>query len=325
MTTSSERVMESPSTGGASSALDQSDATKKQTIKKTLAIAIPTILVVLAGVALIGTTVAILATKTSIFKPSAKIIQSCSNNILGSAQGAASSVNLEAISSINQSLLDESLLKMWSKIKLQLPNIEGLPNTADGIRSWLNNPSNKYLIESITELNFHGLDLKIVPPEIRNFTGVKDLWLSCNNLTFLPPEIGQLKKLEYLRLQGNKLISLPKEIGDCESLSRLYLRCNNLSSLPMEMEKLNLLSIDFGRNQFTAYPEVLKSLKPFKSDAYLVISFDNNPFVPFHKYKGELFYELKKLGDEIGLYVMIDSDCGNVVGFWTLKNPLIYP
>ena len=52
---------------------------------------------------------------------------------------------------------------------------------------------------------------------------IKELDLSCNQLTHLPVEIGQLTQLTELYLSGNNITHIPVEIGQLTQLTRLYL------------------------------------------------------------------------------------------------------
>ena len=75
---------------------------------------------------------------------------------------------------------------------------------------------------SLRALDLSANQLTNVPAEIWQLTSLKRLILSCNQLTSLPAEIGQLTSLTLLDLYNNNLTSLPAEIGQLASLKRFY-------------------------------------------------------------------------------------------------------
>lgn len=263
---------------------DEIDLTKKNSINKTLAIAVPLILVVLAGVAL-STTIVILATKTSVFKSSAKIIQNCSKNILGCSQNATSSASLESLGSVNQELLDESLQLLWNSIKLENPKLlkDISLSNAQEIRRWLNDPINKRIINSITTIDLSsatlGVKLKIIPPEIGLFKKLKFLDIYWSDITFLPKEIGKLSSLESLTIVGaSNLTALPKEIGRLTSLKYLTVSGTQIASLPKEMGRLSSLKgLYLSNNQLISLPKEMGKLTSLE---YLYLNYNKIDGVP---------------------------------------------
>ena len=67
-----------------------------------------------------------------------------------------------------------------------------MPQTASEIRAWLDNPTNRPMLVSITSADFSAQGLKRLSPEIGKFTGLRKLDLSHNHLEDLPSEIGEL-------------------------------------------------------------------------------------------------------------------------------------
>jgi Leucine-rich repeat (LRR) protein len=130
---------------------------------------------------------------------------------------------------------------------------------------WLNSDGKVYMMD-LSQINLSGR----IPPQIGNFSDLKELELSDNNITgSIPPEIGKLSNLQYLRLRedhfsgkippeicnlkrlksfdaknNNLSGSIPSEIGNIDSLTYLGLQNNNLSgSIPPEIGKIRSLKV----------------------------------------------------------------------------------
>ncbi|MCP4582288.1 MAG: GTPase [candidate division Zixibacteria bacterium] len=115
--------------------------------------------------------------------------------------------------------------------------------------------------DKATKLDLSEKDIRELPPEIVQLTGLTSLDLGYNQLTSLPPEIGQLTGLTSLDLGGNQLTSLPPEIGQLTGLTELYLGGNQLKSLPPEIGQLtSLTSLDLGFNKLTSLPPEIGQL-----------------------------------------------------------------
>ena len=104
--------------------------------------------------------------------------------------------------------------------------------------------------------------LKMIKINGRIFnTDIKELDLSCNQLTQLPKEIGQLTQLINLVLSNNKLSHLPTEIGNLTRLTELYLYSNKLTQLPIEIGNLTRLTyLTLSHNQLTQLPSEIGNL-----------------------------------------------------------------
>ncbi len=112
-----------------------------------------------------------------------------------------------------------------------------------------------------TKLNFSGLGLSMLPPEIGQLTELKQLDLSMNQLTVLPPQIGQLAALTDLILYDNRLTTLPPQIGQLTQLRQLYLAHNQLTTLPSEIAQLKMLTeLLLENNQLTMLPPQIGQL-----------------------------------------------------------------
>jgi leucine-rich repeat protein SHOC2 len=71
-------------------------------------------------------------------------------------------------------------------------------------------------------------------------SALKNLSISCTNITELPPEIGRLTSLEELCLSFNKLSILPVELRDLKSLSHLDISKNEIETIvsPFQIQEL---------------------------------------------------------------------------------------
>ncbi|MBT3314224.1 MAG: TIR domain-containing protein [Anaerolineae bacterium] len=115
-------------------------------------------------------------------------------------------------------------------------------------------------------LNLSGLQLKKIPPEIRQLTSLISLSLSSNLLSVLPSEISQLSSLTSLNLSSNKFRVLPTEIGQLVNLQKLWVHDNQLNMLPPEIGKLtNLKWLDVNNNKLRALPPEIRQLTNLSS------------------------------------------------------------
>ncbi len=137
-----------------------------------------------------------------------------------------------------------------------------IAEAAARLRNFLNYPvqNTKTLALQFDRNNYGSLRLSELPPEIGQFTQLKELNLEGNEITILPPEIGKLTELENFTLQGCKLTSLPDEIGQMAKLEVLDLNNNLLANLPAEIGKLiELEELKLNNNQLTSLlPEIGK-------------------------------------------------------------------
>jgi Leucine-rich repeat (LRR) protein len=117
-----------------------------------------------------------------------------------------------------------------------------------------------------------------IPASIGNLTGLKELDLNFNYISFLPPEIGGLKALERLHLRSNQLQALPLEIVELKSLKELELSENYLTGLPDSLGSLeNLEVLALENNKLTEIPSSLGNLRHLKT---LIISGNLIPAIP---------------------------------------------
>ncbi|XP_061655251.1 erbin isoform X3 [Phyllopteryx taeniolatus] len=100
-----------------------------------------------------------------------------------------------------------------------------------------------------------------VPEVLEQLTGIKELWMDGNRLTFLPGMLGTLKQLLYLDVSKNNLEMVDEQICGCESLQDLLLSNNALTQLPGtigSLKKLTALKVD--ENQLMELPDSIGGL-----------------------------------------------------------------
>ena len=106
----------------------------------------------------------------------------------------------------------------------------------------------------------------VLSPEIGSLTGLRQLWLSSNNINgHIPPELGNLTNLRELDLGANALTgSIPRELGNLKNLEELRLSNNHrlTGSIPPEIGNLtNLQELWLSRNSLTgSIPDELGEL-----------------------------------------------------------------
>uniref|UniRef100_A0A3B4U6N8 Erbb2 interacting protein n=1 Tax=Seriola dumerili TaxID=41447 RepID=A0A3B4U6N8_SERDU len=99
------------------------------------------------------------------------------------------------------------------------------------------------------------------PEVLEQLTGIKELWMDGNRLTFLPGMLGMLKQLVYLDVSKNNLEMVDEQICGCESLQDLLLSNNALTQLPGSigsLKKLTALKVD--ENQLMYLPDSVGGL-----------------------------------------------------------------
>ena len=102
------------------------------------------------------------------------------------------------------------------------------------------------VIHDWVELLLPGNNLTgMIPPELGQVEGLRNLWLPANQLSgSIPHELGQLMELETLILSFNLLTgSIPPELGQLSKLTALLLELNKLSGpIPPELGQLSELA-----------------------------------------------------------------------------------
>ncbi|MEG4030214.1 MULTISPECIES: leucine-rich repeat domain-containing protein [unclassified Microcoleus] len=129
----------------------------------------------------------------------------------------------------------------------------------------------KAALEGQTELDFAGLGLEELPPEIRKCTQLETLvlgkwdeekegWLD-NKLTEFPDAVLQLTNLKILSLWNNQISQIPQAIGQLSNLTRFDLWNNQITSIPEAIGQLsNLTQLDLSSNQITSIPKAIGQL-----------------------------------------------------------------
>ena len=68
--------------------------------------------------------------------------------------------------------------------------------------------------------------------------GLRELWLTNNQLVTVNPELRQLKALTVLCLSGNRLTKIPVFLSSLKGLKRLMLSKNEIQSVPDQLQDL---------------------------------------------------------------------------------------
>jgi len=112
-----------------------------------------------------------------------------------------------------------------------------------------------------TQLDLHGLGLKVLPPWPAGLGALRRLDLSGNRLSAVPAPIWALTQLDWLDLGGNRLATLDPRIGQLVALRLLDLSENRLTALPATLSScVQLQRLDLFGNQFSTWPAVLQAL-----------------------------------------------------------------
>jgi Leucine-rich repeat (LRR) protein len=114
----------------------------------------------------------------------------------------------------------------------------------------------------LRELWLTGQDVSVLSQQVGQLLNLRTLGLAGNRLESLPAQLGELKRLERLVLSGNRLSGLPAELAGLQALKELRLDGNVLSELPgcvFRLRRLVLLSAS--KNRLTTVPGELARLR----------------------------------------------------------------
>uniref|UniRef100_A0A3Q2PZR1 Erbb2 interacting protein n=1 Tax=Fundulus heteroclitus TaxID=8078 RepID=A0A3Q2PZR1_FUNHE len=120
---------------------------------------------------------------------------------------------------------------------------------------------NKRKLTQLERLDLGSNEFTEVPDVLEHLSGLKELWIDGNKLTFLPGMLGTLKQLVYLDASKNNLEMVDEKISGCENLQDLLLSNNALTQLPGSIgsfKKLTALKVD--ENQLMHLPDSIGGL-----------------------------------------------------------------
>ena len=93
----------------------------------------------------------------------------------------------------------------------------------------------------VYQLKLNYKRLKVIPPQVFDYTNLRVLDLSKNFIDSLPPQIARLEHLESLNLSRNHLHSVPDSIGFLSELKVLNVSRNPILDLPETLGQLTKL------------------------------------------------------------------------------------
>lgn len=139
---------------------------------------------------------------------------------------------------------------------LTLPNL-GYLTLNDNALTGISGDS--WTCPSLINLDLHNNAITgAVPSYFSNFSELKHLNISQNQITSLPGEIGNLIQLETIRLDNNQLKALPDGLALNMYLKNLSSKNNRIEYVPANLgQSKSLESIDLSFNRITAIPEEL--------------------------------------------------------------------
>ena len=113
----------------------------------------------------------------------------------------------------------------------------------------------------IRQLIISELNLKFVPKQIFQLSGLYDLAIHKCKLKKVPDGLAGLKSLSFLSLNGNKIQNFPESCCHFEHLFTLSLNYNKLRSLPKSFYHLATLEIlDLSLNKLREIPRSIRGL-----------------------------------------------------------------
>uniref|UniRef100_A0A673YS64 Erbb2 interacting protein n=1 Tax=Salmo trutta TaxID=8032 RepID=A0A673YS64_SALTR len=146
------------------------------------------------------------------------------------------------------------MLLLWLTIPSSLTQHQSLSLPLSLCRSM-------HKLTQLERLDLGSNEFTEVPEVLEQLTGIKELWMDGNRLTFLPGRLGTLKQLSYLDVSKNNLEMVDEQICGCESLQDLLLSNNALTQLPGSigsLKKLTALKVD--ENQLMYLPDSVGGL-----------------------------------------------------------------
>lgn len=114
----------------------------------------------------------------------------------------------------------------------------------------------------VTEFDLSNNLLPGLPPSVSRFQTLRRLNLSSNQIRELPPEICQLTGLEALEVKHNLMKGLPNKFGRLKSLKALNLSSNQFEQFPGQLCELEALrELRIGANFISHLPPSIGKLK----------------------------------------------------------------
>lgn len=147
---------------------------------------------------------------------------------------------------------------------------------AEGVKQWRDSPDVvgnkrqaalqilKIYQEQGEVLNLVRYKLNSLPPELKEITSIKKLFLAHNHLTIVPDEIQYLKNLEVLHLDFNQITEFPSGLGKLTSLRVLSIFGNRYSILPDFICRIRCLEYLGFEKPSQGLPSWLKDLSHIK-------------------------------------------------------------
>ena len=96
-------------------------------------------------------------------------------------------------------------------------------------------------LKSLTHLNLHNNELRVVPDSIGKLTSLIQLSFNSNQIQVIPNSIGKLTSLMQLYIGHNQIQVIPDSIGELTSLDWLTFSDNNIQVIPDSIGKLTSL------------------------------------------------------------------------------------
>ena len=99
-------------------------------------------------------------------------------------------------------------------------------------------PQSVARFQTLRRLNLSSNQIRELPPEICQLTGLEALEVKHNLMKGLPNKFGRLKALKTLNLSSNQFDQFPGQLCELEELRELRIGANFISHLPPSIGKL---------------------------------------------------------------------------------------
>ena len=129
------------------------------------------------------------------------------------------------LESLEDDLLEEIASRGVTEFDLSNNLLPGLPPTVSRL-------------QTLRKLNLSSNQIRELPPEICQLTGLEALEVKHNLMKGLPNKFGRLKSLKALNLSSNQFEQFPGQLCELEALRELRIGANFISHLPPTIGKL---------------------------------------------------------------------------------------